>query len=260
MSQSNKGNSITLLGTGTSVGIPMVGCTCEVCLSPDIEDKRLRTSAFVVYEGKHILIDIGPDFREQALRNQINKIDAIVLTHPHRDHIGGFDDIRGLNFVQEKSIALFANTLTWNSLKKQFYYAFDNLEYDAVPKVNLTLIENDIIDFEGIQIIPIHVMHGNMPCVGYRFGKMAYLTDVNFIPESEFEKLQDLDILILDSLRIKSHPSHFSLDESLAVAARIGAKKTYLIHLSHHMGRHHAMKSHLPENVFFGIDNQVINF
>ncbi len=253
-------NSITLLGTGTSVGIPMVGCLCEVCLSPDIEDKRLRTSAFVVFQGKHFLIDIGPDFREQALRNQINKIDAILLTHPHRDHIGGFDDIRGLNFVQEKSIALFSNTLTWTSLKKQFYYAFDNLEYDAVPKVNPIMINDEGFDFEGIKIIPIHVMHGNMPCLGYRFGKMAYLTDVNFIPEIEFEKLKDLDVLILDSLRIKQHPSHFSLEESLHIAARIGAKKTYFIHISHHMGLHRTIQPHLPENVFFGIDNQQINF
>lgn len=255
-----QGNSITLLGTGTSVGVPMVGCTCEVCLSPDTEDKRLRTSAFVVYEGKHFLIDIGPDFREQALRNQINKIDAILLTHPHRDHIGGFDDIRGLNFVQEKSIALFSNTLTWTSLKKQFYYAFDNLEYDAVPKVKPVMIDDEVFDFEGIQIIPINVMHGNMPCLGYRFGKMAYLTDVNLIPEIEFEKLQDLDVLILDSLRIKPHPSHFSLEESLNVAARIGAKKTYFIHISHHMGLHRTMQSQLPENIYFGIDNQVISF
>lgn len=260
MSQNLPQNSITLLGTGTSVGIPMVGCQCEVCVSPDIEDKRLRTSAFVQYKGKSFLIDIGPDFRTQALKNQINKIDVILLTHPHRDHIGGFDDIRGLNFVQEKSIALYANSLTWTSLKKQFYYAFDNLEYDAVPKVNPIMIDDEVFEFEAIKILPINVMHGNMPCLGYRFGKMAYLTDVNYIPEQEFEKLQDLDVLILDSLRVKMHPSHFSLDESIEISKRIGAKKTYFIHLSHHMGRHHQMKSYLPGNIHFGVDNQVINF
>ncbi len=253
-------NSILFLGTGTSVGIPMIGCPCEVCQSSDRKDKRLRTSALVVYEKYTFLLDIGPDFRWQMLSNNISKLDAILLTHPHRDHIGGFDDIRALNFLYDVKISLYSNRYTWESLKKQFYYAFQNSDYTSLPTVHFQEIENETFQHESVEIIPIQLMHGKMPCVGYRFGKLAYMTDVNEINESEYSKLFNLDILVIDALRKYHHPSHFSLEESLEIIKILKPQKAFLIHLSHHMGKHNIVQSELPEGVFIAYDGLKIEF
>lgn len=253
-------NKIIFLGTGTSVGIPMIGCPCEVCQSDDDKDKRLRTSAIIQYNGYNILIDIGPDFRQQMLDYHIDRIDAILLTHPHRDHIGGFDDIRALNFLYESKIDLFSNAFTWDSLTKQFYYAFQKTDYTSLPQVEYTEINNTVFNWNNIPITPIQVMHGKMPCMGYRIGNLAYITDANFIAEEELEKLNNLDILVLNALRKYHHPSHFTLQEAIAVSQRVNAKTTYFTHLSHHMGKHSQVELELPENIYIAYDGLQIIF
>lgn len=254
-------NKIILLGTGTSVGIPMIGCKCIVCKSKESKNKRLRTSAYIEFEGKKILIDIGPDFRQQILNNQIENIDAILITHPHFDHIGGYDDIRGFNFSQEKPIKLFTNQFSYEALKKQFYYVFETSDYPSLPSTEFIEIkENKTFEFDHIHIKALGLWHGKMPCIGYRFGNLAYLTDVNYIPEEVFDDLKNLDILILDALRIEKHPSHFSLEESIEIAKKINAKQTIFIHISHHMGLHEEISKTLPINMTFGFDSQTIYF
>jgi len=245
---------VTLLGTGTSVGVPMVGCPCEVCQSSDVRDQRLRTSAMIEIADKRILIDIGPDFREQGLRYHIDRIDAILLTHPHRDHVGGFDDIRALNFLHQKPVPLFANDYTWQSLKKQFYYAFGNNDYNALPEVVFHEIQNNPFAFEEIEITPIHVMHGSMPCVGFRIENFVYITDCNLIPETEFEKMKNVDTLVLNALRKTSHPSHFSLEEAIETCRKINPKRVYFTHISHHLGFYREVMKELPASMELGYD------
>ena len=253
-------NKLLFLGTGTSVGIPMIGCPCEVCQSNNLKDKRLRTSAFISYKGHNILIDIGPDFRMQMLMNRIIKVDAILLTHPHRDHIAGFDEIRALNFLYETKVDLYANAFTWDSLKKQFYYAFMESDYTSVPKVDYKEISTEVFQFQDIEIQPINVMHGRMPCLGYRIGNLAYITDANYIPELEMDELKNLDVLVLNSLRKQHHPSHFTLEESLEIVVKLRPKRAYFIHLSHHMGEHDEVELELPANVFLAYDGLQIGF
>jgi phosphoribosyl 1,2-cyclic phosphate phosphodiesterase len=253
-------NSLRFLGTGTSVGIPMIGCSCEVCVSVDAKDTRMRTSAYIKYNQRHIIIDIGPDFRAQMLSNKIIELDAILLTHPHRDHVAGFDDIRALNFLYESKIPLFANEYTWTSLKKQFYYAFQDSDYTSLPQVVYHPIDEQSFHFEDIPIIPISVMHGTMPCLGYRIGSIAYITDASSIDKSEFKKLEHLDILVLNALRKYHHPSHFTLDEAIALVEKIKPKKAFFTHLSHHMGLHAEIQRGLPENIFLAYDGLEVKF
>lgn len=253
-------NYILFLGTGTSVGIPMIGCPCEVCQSKDSHDKRYRTSALIHFNGFDVLIDMGPDLRSQLLINDIKHIDAILVTHSHRDHVAGFDDIRALNFLYQTKVPLFTNIETWESIKKQFYYAFNNTEYTSLPEVEFNEIVGDYIDFEKTNIEKINVLHGKMPCLGYRFNNMAYITDCSYIAPEEKEKLKNLDILILNSLRLTPHHSHYSLMETLEVIDELKPKKAYLIHLSHHMGRHQDISKLLPKNVEIAYDGLKINF
>jgi phosphoribosyl 1,2-cyclic phosphate phosphodiesterase len=253
-------NRLVFLGTGTSVGVPMVGCPCEVCQSDHQKDKRLRTSAMIQFQNRNLLIDIGPDFRAQMLLNSITRIDAVFLTHPHRDHIAGFDEIRALNFLYETKVDLYANAFTWDSLKKQFYYAFMESEYTSVPKVEYTEIKNAPFRFQDIDIIPVQVSHGKMPCLGYRIGDLAYITDANAIADKEMEKLQNLEVLVLNALRKYHHPSHFTLEESLEIVAKLKPKKAFFTHLSHHMGKHVDVERELPENVFIGYDGLQVRF
>jgi phosphoribosyl 1,2-cyclic phosphate phosphodiesterase len=253
-------NKLTFLGTGTSVGVPMIGCQCVVCASENPIDKRLRSSVFIEYEAKKILIDIGPDFRYQALKYKLTDLDAILLTHPHRDHVGGFDDIRGLNFMHEKSFHLYANSFTWESLKKQFYYAFMDTDYTSNPSVNFIEITDQAFQIQDSTVIPIEVMHGKMPCLGFRFRNMAYITDASFISDIEIEKLKNLDILVINALRKTPHPSHFTLDETLEIISKLKPKKAYLTHLSHHMGLYDDIQKELPENVNLSYDGLELDF
>lgn len=246
---------IRLLGTATSQGIPVIGCDCIACLSKNLKDKRLRTSCLIEVDGKRIIIDIGPDFRQQMLDAGGKEIHAILITHEHNDHVAGLDDVRPFNFKYHKDMPVYALPRVSNHIKKRFDYVFKEQPYPGAPQVKIHEISgDDILEIEGISVIPIHITHGRLPILGYRVGKFAYLTDVKTIPASEFEKLQDLEVLILSALREEEHHSHLTLKEAVALAQKINAKKTYFTHFSHLLGKHDEFSKQLPNGIFAGYD------
>ena len=231
-------NSITFLGTGTSQGIPMIGCDCDVCRSEDPRDKRLRSSALIRYEGHNFLIDAGPDFRQQMLREKISHLDAILLTHNHKDHTGGLDDVRSFNYLEKRSFPIFCEAHVMESLKKEYYYAFTETPYPGAPEMDIHLIDSRPFEIDGIPVTPIRAMHYKLPILGFRFGSCAYLTDANYIPETEYGKLQGLDIFVLNTVKRGHHISHFALEEAIEVCRRVGARRSCLTHLSHMLPCH----------------------
>ncbi|MFA7115886.1 MAG: MBL fold metallo-hydrolase [Bacteroidales bacterium] len=253
-------NSITFLGTGTSSGIPMIGCDCEVCKSPDSKDKRLRTSAYIQYEGLKLVIDCGPDFRQQMLRENISYLDAILLTHQHKDHTGGLDDVRSFNYFQKKSFPIYAETRVQDSLKKEYYYAFEEHPYPGTPLYDIHTIDETPFEIKGHKIIPIRAIHYKLPILGYRFGDLAYITDANFIPEESMAKLAGVKVLILSCIRRTKHIAHFSLGEALEVMDKIGAERNYLTHLSHQLERCTLLDKALPDNIHPAYDGLNIKF
>lgn len=261
-------NTITFLGTGTSTGVPTIGCHCSVCSSNDPRDKRLRTSAFVEYEGLKLLIDCGPDFRTQALTYGIEDLDAILLTHQHKDHTGGLDDVRALNYILQKPTTIYCEERVLEGLKKEYSYAFAEHPYPGSPKFDIHLIGDAPFSILGKEIIPIRAMHYRLPILGFRLGGLCYLTDANYIAEEEFEKLKGLDIMVLSAVRRGKHISHFSLEEAIATAKRIGAKKTFITHLSHQMaedekkikGTHADLSAEMPSGIFIAYDGLKENF
>ncbi len=277
---------LTFLGTGTSQGVPMIGCDCNVCRSSDERDKRYRSSAFVEYGGLNILVDAGPDFRSQMLRAGIRHIDAILLTHNHKDHTGGLDDVRAFNYIERAPIRIFCEKYVEDSLRREYSYAFAENRYPGVPEWQITNIGEDPFRIEenvprvrlvwvdgkgyekitcprpehlkSVEVIPVRGMHFNLPVLGYRFGNIAYLTDMNSIPDSEFSKLEGLDHFIINCVRRGKHISHFSLEEAVAVARRVGAKHSWLTHLSHQLPKYCDLCSELPENIRPAYDGLVI--
>lgn len=250
---------IILTGTGTSQGVPVINCKCEVCRSENIYDKRLRTSAIVKFPDTTILIDAGPDLRQQLLAHPVEKIDAVLITHEHHDHIGGMDDLRPFFFRQKKPLDIYAGTETREAIKKKYYYAFDENPYPGAPQFNLIQLENRSFSINNHQILPIFAWHGKMPVWGFRFGSFAYLTDIKEISEEEQAKLQNLEVLVLSALHHKKHHSHLSLSEALDLIRKINPGKAYLTHISHEMGKYEETKKILPENVFLGYDGLEIN-
>jgi phosphoribosyl 1,2-cyclic phosphate phosphodiesterase len=249
---------ITFLGTGTSQGIPVIGCECHVCKSDDHRDRRLRVSVCVEIQGKNILIDISPDFRYQMLRSGIERIDAILLTHEHRDHVGGLDDIRPINFKYRMDMPLFAVDRVQTAIRKAFDYIFDN-DYPGVPKVQLVTIEKDKKFMVGdTPVMPIEIMHAKLPILGFRIGKFAYMTDVKSIDSAQMKYLEGLDVLVLNALQHVEHYSHLTLKQAIELAKKIGAKTTYFTHLSHTMGSTAETEVLLPENMFLAYDDLVI--
>lgn len=248
------GNSITFLGTGTSQGIPMIGCGCGVCTSTDIKDKRLRSSAYIEYEGQKILIDAGPDFRQQMLTHHINHIDAILLTHQHKDHTGGLDDVRAYNYIESKSMPIYAESRVEESLKMEYSYAFMEKKYPGVPEYELRTIDNSPFTINGVNIIPIRVMHHKLPILGFRIGTLGYITDANRIDDSELEKLKGVKVFVVNTIRRATHISHFSLDEALEVCRRVGAQQSYLTHISHQLERHEELKEYLRNECSFHVE------
>ncbi|MBA22928.1 MAG: MBL fold metallo-hydrolase [Flavobacteriales bacterium] len=247
---------ITFLGTGTSQGIPIIGCKHPVCLSKNPKDKRLRVSILISWKSFNYVIDCGPDFRQQLLKNPIPNLNGILFTHEHADHTAGLDDIRPFFFRQGK-IKFIANQEVFDALDKRFSYIMnDQNKYPGAPSVLRTVIDyKHDFTLEKLKITPIKIMHYQLEVMGYRFGNFAYLTDVKTIEDEEFEKLNSLDVLVLSALRIEPHPSHLNLEEALAMVERIQPKKTYFTHISHLLGFHDEVEANLPKNVHLAFDN-----
>lgn len=246
---------ITILGSGTSTGIPVLGCDCAVCRSSDPRNQRTRCSALISYAGRNILIDTSTDLRQQALREEIRKIDAVLYTHSHADHLHGIDDLRGFNLRSQDPIPLYGSPRTLERVRGNFSYIFDDIEQPGyVPRLALRPIES-CFELFGLPIHPVPLMHGRMPVNGYRLGQFAYLTDCNGIPDSSFELLTDLDLLVLDGLRFKPHNTHFNIPQAIRMAERIGARQTLLTHLSHEVD-HPRHDPQLPAGINFAYDGQ----
>lgn len=251
--------TITFLGTGTSQGVPVIGCDCGVCTSSDPADNRLRSSVHILVEDKSIVIDTGPDFRQQMLREKIRFLDAVLFTHPHKDHIAGMDDIRSFNFLLKKAIPVYANKITREQLINEFPYVFEPNGYGGAPRILLNEISDEPFYIEGLQIIPVRVLHDKLAVLGYRIGNFAYITDANFISEASLEKIYGTKILVLNALQKNPHPSHFNLDQALNEIERIKPEKAFLTHISHNMGLHASVSKKLPDNVYLAFDGLKLN-
>lgn len=245
---------VTFLGTGTSQGVPVIACRCRVCTSTDTRDNRLRSSIHIAHEKNSFVIDSGPDFRQQMLRSKIVDLTALIFTHEHKDHVAGMDDIRAFNYILEKKIDVYASQRVQDALKREFPYIFHDFKYPGVPQVNLHLIENKPFTIEGLEFIPIEVMHYKLPIFAYRFHDFSYVTDANFISEEEKEKIKGSEILVLNALRREKHVSHYNLEEALQIIEELKPKKTYLTHISHQLGLHSEVEQELPPNVFLAYD------
>ncbi len=247
---------VYFLGTGTSQGIPVIGSNHPVCLSRNSKDKRLRVSVWISWENHSLIIDCGPDFRQQMLASNCQKVDAILFTHEHADHTAGIDDIRPFNFKQGE-IPIYAHQRVIDNLKKRFEYVFENVnKYPGAPSVTTyEVVNNESFSFGGKKIIPVNAMHGNLQVFGYRIDDFAYLTDVKTIKKTEINKLKNLDVLVINALREEPHDTHFNLKEALDFVTLVKPKKTYLTHISHILGYHEEVQKELPENVFLAYDN-----
>lgn len=245
---------ITFLGTGTSQGVPVIGCTCEVCRSLDYRDKRLRTSVHIDIDGTSLVIDTGPDFRQQMLRERVARLDAILFTHGHKDHTAGLDDVRAYNFMQGEDMPIYGETHTLAQLRREFSYAFEPVRYPGIPQLNLIEINEAPFTVAGISITPLPVKHMKLPVLGFRIGDFSYITDANFISDDTFARLKGTRVLVLNALQKDKHVSHFTLEEALVMAKKIGAEKTYFTHMSHKMGLHQTVESELPESVSLAYD------
>jgi len=253
-------NSILFLGTGTSQGVPVIGCKCMVCTSNNPRDKRLRTSAYIIYKGVRFLIDVGPDFRIQFLDNNLDNLDAVLFTHEHKDHTGGLDDLRPINFKHQKHIPLYGQQSVLDELKSAYRYAFTQDKYPGAPSFDLHPIQAGCMDFKTVNLEAIEVMHGTLPILSFRFGDLAYITDANFISRESKSKLQNLDVLVLNALRLEKHHSHFTLADALQMNEELKPKRMILTHISHLLGSAEAVETSLPKNVCLAYDGLKLNF
>jgi len=251
--------TLTFLGTGTSTGVPTLACQCRVCTSSDWRDKRTRPSMLVRFDGRALVIDTTPDFRAQALRESMDRLDAVLFTHSHADHILGLDDVRVFYFRQQKPIPIYADPQCMNHIQRTFKYIFDgNYPYGGVARLEPHLIDGPF-DVEGLKINPVPVMHGNLPILGFRINQVAYLTDVSEIPESSYPLLQDLEVLILDTLRTRPHPTHLTVEQALSVMERLKVRKGFCTHIAHDLG-HEETNARLPPHVRLAYDGLQLDF
>ena len=246
--------NITFLGTGTSLGVPIIGCKCRTCVSVNPKDKRLRSSVLIEVDGKNFVIDTGPDFRQQMLREKVERVDAVLYTHEHRDHVAGLDDLRSFNFIMEKKMEIYATESVQQSLHSQFEYVFTEKKYPGIPEVNFHTIENKPFTIDGVTFTPILVKHLHLPVFGFRVGNFTYITDANFIPEEEKQKILGSEVLVLNALRHEEHPSHFTFSEAMALAKELNCKTTYFTHISHLLGLHEEVNEGLPDNIRLAYD------
>lgn len=252
---------VTFLGTGTSQGVPVIACDCEVCSSSDRHDKRLRVSVLVEDNSRALVIDSGPDFRYQMLRAGVKHLDAILFTHEHKDHVAGLDDVRAFNYKQQAEIDVYAHKRVQNALKNEFHYIFSEAKYPGIPRLELHEIkDNETFYVSGIHIIPILVMHFQLPVYGFRIGDFSYITDAKTISEPERDKIRGSKVLVINALQKENHISHLTFDEALLLAKEIGAEKTYLTHISHRLGTHKEISEELPDGVYLAYDGLELLF
>jgi len=250
--------TITFLGTGTSQGVPVIGCTCEVCTSLDFRNKRLRSSIQVEIENQSFVIDTGPDFRQQMLRERVKRIDALLFTHAHRDHTAGLDDVRAYNFMQKMDMPVYARPQVLEQLKVEYAYAFEKNSYPGIPRLVLHEIDEEPFDVNGVTVTPLPVMHLRLPVLGFRFQNFSYITDANHIADETIEKLKGTEILVLNALQREPHISHFNLTEALEMVKKISPQQTFLTHISHKLGTHGDVSKELPPNVMLAYDGMQI--
>lgn len=241
--------NVRFLGTGTSQGVPVIACECEVCASNDPKDSRLRSSVFINNEDTHFVIDTGPDFRAQMLNNKIQQLDAIVYTHEHKDHIAGMDDIRAFNYKQRKDMEVFATPQVQEALQREFHYVFAEYKYPGIPEVNLNTITKDPFAVGSFEVIPIEVMHYKMPVNAYRVKDFTYITDAKTIAPEELEKIRGSQTIVVNALRKEEHISHFNLQQAIEFLQAMNPKQAYLTHISHLMGKHEIVSNDLPEGI-----------
>ncbi len=249
----------TFIGTGTSQGIPVIGCTCKVCTSNNSKDNRLRSSLLVESGKTTINIDIGPDFRQQMLRAGVRDMEAILFTHEHQDHTAGLDEVRAFNFINKKPVELFAAKRVQKRLREQYSYIFENADYPGIPQINMHELQaGKMITIGDIEVMPIKVMHGQMPVLGFRIGDFTYITDANYIGETEKNLIRGSKHLVLNALRKKTHHSHFTLDEAIEISQELEIPNTYLTHISHQLGLHTEVSMDLPKGVELAWDGLVV--
>jgi phosphoribosyl 1,2-cyclic phosphate phosphodiesterase len=250
---------ITFLGSGTSAGVPMIACPCPVCHSADKKDKRLRSSILVESSTTRIVVDTTPDFRYQMLRAKVTKLDGVLFTHPHKDHIAGLDDIRAFNFFSGKPMKVFASEMTQEVIIREFPYAFTDLRYPGVPEIQLNTIATEPFMIGDIRVEPVQVWHLKMPVLGFRFGNFTYITDANRIDETEKAKIRGSEIVVLNALRIEKHISHFNLKEAIAMSLELGISEAYFTHISHQLGKHADVEPDLPQGMHLAFDGLTLN-
>lgn len=245
---------VTFLGSGTSQGVPLIGCHCGVCTSNDPRDQRLRSSVLVESSTTRISIDSGPDFRQQLLRERIRKLDAVIFTHEHKDHIAGLDEVRAFNFINKMRMPVYATERVQNALKREFAYVFSSEKYPGIPEIDLYQMDEKEFTIGDLVVEPISVLHYKLPVKGFKIENFAYITDANFIPDAEKEKLKNLDVLVLNALRRESHISHFTFEEAIKLVKELSPKKAYFTHISHQLGKHAEVNQELPANIELGFD------
>jgi len=256
--QENNQIKITFLGTGTSIGVPVITCDCPVCLSPEPNDKRLRTSIMIEVSGYTFVIDCGPDFRIQMLREHVMNIHAILLTHEHRDHVAGLDDIRAFNYVLNKKIDLYGTKRVLDSIQTDFSYIFSGARYFGSPQLNIHCIGDEPFLINGVEFIPIQALHDTLPVTGFRIGDFTYITDASFIAEKELNKIKGSRVIVLNALRNSKHVSHFSVGEAVSILKDLNPEVAYLTHLSHFVGLHEEVNKKLPDFIQLAYDGLVL--
>lgn len=245
---------VTFLGTGTSQGVPVIACSCAVCRSADKKDKRLRASVLVETRGKVLIIDTGPDFRQQMLRAQVEQLDAVLFTHEHKDHIAGLDDIRAFNFKQGKPVPIYCAPRVQEALKREFHYAFAEQRYPGVPQMKIHAIGTKAFNIDTLEVTPVEVLHYKLPVLGFRIGDFTYITDAKTITETEMEKVRGSKVLVLNALQKDKHISHLTLDEAVELAQKLEVEQCYLTHISHRMGLHAEIEKELPPGIHLAYD------